>query len=142
MNKRTFDSFLTDTRRAGICPVNAGEREGLAAAAAALEFAVRAVDLGRVVDKPELLDALAAALAFPPDFGHNWDALSDSLGDLSWLPAPGYMLILDHAGVLHRTSPEVFDTLLDILSEAGRKHAAAGVPLWVLLTCEADAPAA
>lgn len=136
MNRRILH-FLTDPRRAGVCPVSADQRSALAAAAAALDFAVVPVDLSLAVDKPGLLDALARALEFPPDFGHNWDALSDSLGDLSWRPAPGYMLMLDQAGVLHRASPEVFETLLDIFSEAGQKQAAAGVPLWVLLTCEA-----
>lgn len=42
----------------------------------------------------ELLDAIAAALAFPPHFGHNLDALYDMLRDLSWLPAGDHVLVL------------------------------------------------
>jgi RNAse (barnase) inhibitor barstar len=42
---------------------------------------------GTIGTKQELLNALANALSFPEYFGHNWDALLDSLRDLSWLPA-------------------------------------------------------
>jgi hypothetical protein len=37
--------------------------------------------------------AIAAALGFPSWFGANWDALEDSLSDLSWRPRDGYVLI-------------------------------------------------
>jgi hypothetical protein len=46
-------------------------------------------------DKEALLANIAAALAFPPWFGGNWDALEDCLTDLSWRAAPGYVLIFD-----------------------------------------------
>ena len=42
-----------------------------------------------------VFDKLAEAFEFPPH-GQNWDAMHDWLGDLSWLPAPGYLLIVDH----------------------------------------------
>ena len=41
------------------------------------------VDLAGCSDKATLLARLAAALQFPDWFGHNWDALSDCLTDLS-----------------------------------------------------------
>src|SRR5690606_18200750 len=85
-------ALLADPARAGTCFADAGERAALAEAAAALDFAVATVDLGQAGCKHALLDALAAALGFPPTFGRNWDALADGLGDLSWLPAGGYML--------------------------------------------------
>ena len=56
----------------------------------------RAESLENAGDKAALLREIAAALEFPGGFGANWDALADSLGDLSWLSAPGYLLLLDH----------------------------------------------
>jgi hypothetical protein len=50
--------------------------------------------------------AIAEALAFPEWFGGNWDALEDSLSDLSWRPSKGHVLLLggvapgDAAGIL------------------------------------------
>jgi hypothetical protein len=42
--------------------------------------------VGPVDDKPGLIAALRVALDFPDWVGANWDALSDALRDLSWLP--------------------------------------------------------
>lgn len=51
------------------------------------------IDIDPRGDKLELLDHVAAELEFPTWFGRNWDALSDSLSDLSPLgaeaPEPG-----------------------------------------------------
>ena len=38
------------------------------------------------------------ALDFPMSSGRNWDALSDSLRDLEWLPGKGYVLLFEGAG--------------------------------------------
>lgn len=127
-------ALLADPARAGTCFADAGERAALAEAAAALDFAVATVDLGQAGCKHALLDALAAALGFPPTFGRNWDALADGLGDLSWLPAGGYMLLLDHADGLREASPENFNMLLEVLADATRSHAGAGVPFWAVLS--------
>jgi len=54
------------------------------------------VDGTAVSDKASFLAAVAAAGEFPEWFGHNWDALADSLSDLSWAPAAGYVWLLEH----------------------------------------------
>ena len=126
-------ALLADASQAASYFVDVRDRAALVEAATALDFAVLPVDLEFADDKPALLAALAAALEFPPSFGHNWDALADSLGDLSWLPAPGYLLLLDHAADLRDAAAGDFGTLLEILDEAARAHARAGVPFWALL---------
>ncbi|HRG72048.1 MAG TPA: barstar family protein, partial [Thauera aminoaromatica] len=45
------------------------------------------IDLAGCTDKAGVLARIATALHFQESFGHNWDALSDCLCDLSWLPA-------------------------------------------------------
>ena len=51
-------------------------------------------NLGVAHSKGEVLAVLARAIEAPDWFGHNWDALADALGDLSWRVAPGYVLLL------------------------------------------------
>lgn len=73
--------------------------------------------LQRVGDKRSLLRALADGFAFPSDFGDNWDALSDSLQDLSWLPATGYVVRLCDAAEVRSRIPAEWSTLLEICEE-------------------------
>ena len=44
--------------------------------------------------------------------------LADSLSDLSWLPAKGYLIVLQHSQGLEAQAPETFATFIDILDEA------------------------
>lgn len=131
-------ALLTDAQRAGIYRIRQEELPGLTAAAATLGFALLRVDLSAVHDKKSLLQILADALDFPPDFGHNWDALADSLGDFSWHPAPGYLLLLEHFDTLRGVAARELDTLLDVLDEAVLSHAQAGVPFWTMLPTVQD----
>jgi hypothetical protein len=62
-----------------------------------------------------MLQRIANALGFPSWFGGNWDALFDCLADLSWRPAAGHVLLLEHADRLRQEAPEVFDTAVAIL---------------------------
>ncbi|QFZ17275.1 barstar family protein [Saccharothrix syringae] len=55
----------------------------------------------------EAIAAIADALGFPDWFGHNLDALHDSLTDLSWLPEGEHVLVWE-GGV-----PEVEAVLAD-----------------------------
>jgi hypothetical protein len=64
------------------------------------------LDVVRIDASGDAVRAIARALAFPDWFGGNWDALEDSLSDLSWRPAKGRVLLLegiapdDDAGIL------------------------------------------
>ena len=126
-------ALLADASQAAAYFVDIRSRAALVEAANALDFVVATANLETADDKAALLAEIAEALEFPGDFGGNWDALADSLGDLSWLPAPGYVLLLDHSADLRESAPEDFATLLEILDEAAHAHAGAGVPFWALL---------
>ena len=132
-------TLLVDPARAGICFVDTRERDAMADAALASGLKVVTVDLSAVRDKHTLIDAIAAALEFPPESGHNWDALADSLGDLSWLPAEGYLLLLDHVGAWRTAEPDQFATALEILDDAARTWSAQRVPFWTLVPLSAQA---
>jgi len=62
------------------------------------------VELAGCSDKAEFLARIAAALGFPAWFGHNWECIFGLPHDLSWRPALGYVLILEHATELKRPS--------------------------------------
>ena len=90
----------------------------LHAAARAAGFAWFELDLQEVRTKPELLALCQQVFGLPPAFGHNWDALADSIADFSWRPAPGYVVLVRHGGAFARNSPEDFATALEILAAA------------------------
>lgn len=140
MSDVELGAMLADASQAAAYFVDIRDRAALVEAANALDFTVAAANLGSADDKDALLAAISAALRFPPGFGGNWDALSDSLGDLSWLPAPGYLLLLDHCADLRDAAPDDFATLLEILDEAAAIHARAGVPFWALLPLPSAGP--
>ncbi|ADG98677.1 hypothetical protein Srot_2226 [Segniliparus rotundus DSM 44985] len=69
--------------------------------------------------KAALLDEFAAALQFPFSFGHNWDALSDSLADLDWLGvAFGYYIVIWDADKFLAAEPEALETFVKIVQDA------------------------
>lgn len=66
-----------------------------------------------------LFDEFARALDFPDYFGHNWDALEECLADFDWLRAKGYILLIHDADAVLPEDEEEYETLLEILSDAG-----------------------
>lgn len=86
-----------------------------------------------VHNKTTFLQTIAGAMAFPSYFGQNWDALFDSICDLSWAPASGYVLLYDHVILFAQAHPDEWATARDILSDAAASWQANGVPFYVLL---------
>ncbi|WP_313399467.1 barstar family protein [Stenotrophomonas sp.] len=130
MSDSGFDMGLEDANQAGVYGVGDGDLGGLAAAARDAGLKVLRIDLEACADKRTLLMRVGTQLDFPPGWSRNWDALSDALRDLSWLPANGYALLFSQADDLRSANPEDFDTLLDILSEAASRWAEDKVPFW------------
>jgi len=86
---------------------------------------------GRAIrDRMALFDACAAALRFPAWFGHTWTAFAECLGDLSWLPAAGYVLGWEHHGVLGQAEPETWHRAVEACAAVCAKR---DPPLYVLL---------
>ena len=112
-----------------VLPMTSGVAARICEQANALGFSSARIDLAGCIDKAGLLERTARALYFPDWFGHNWDAWFDCLVDLGWRPAPGHVLIFEHADELRRDSPEVFDTAVSILEEVAKVWARRDVPL-------------
>ncbi len=130
--------LLTDPDRSRAFFIDSRDSTPMAEAAASLDYAVAHVDLAGCIDKAEALTRIAGALSFPGWFGGNWDALADCLGDLSWLIAPGYLLLIEHSSAWRNAHGEDFDTLLAILNEAAQDWRERNVAFWALLPLAAE----
>jgi RNAse (barnase) inhibitor barstar len=120
-----------------VAPLSDDATNAICTLARSVGFDCTRIDLAGCADKAEFLARIAAALGFPAWFGHNWDAFFDCLTDLSWRPAVGYVLILEHADTLQATEPEVFDTALAILGDAAVVWQARGAPFRVFVSLPA-----
>ena len=133
MNALDLRSLLAQPSHGGAYFVAESDTAALAEAGAALGYEVVHIDLAGGTDAPTLFARFARALRFPDWFGHNWDALADSLGDLSWLPASGYVLLIENASGWRAAASEDAATLLEVLNAAGASWAAQGIAFWALL---------
>ena len=94
---------------------------------------VARIDIGHAHHKGEFLDHVAKALRFPATFGRNWDALKDSLTDLEWLDAKGWVLVFEkskHFGAGHKHE---FDDAMAVLNEAAAAWREDGKPFWAFI---------
>jgi hypothetical protein len=91
------------------------------------------LDLHGVADKAALLRATYAAIGAPAWAGGNWDALEDMLGDLGWLPASRYVLIVTGGRSLVESDPAAWAMFLDILTTATGYWLGRGIPFAVLV---------
>lgn len=129
--------LLRDSPRAGVYRLPEAAT-GIARGARANSFAYWRVDLTKVRGKAGLLTALARALTFPGWFGGNWDALQDCLGDLSWRPAPGYVIVLEHCDGLATRAHADFEVLLEVLGAAADYWREQRIPFWVFIGAVAE----
>lgn len=127
------DPQLEDPGRAGVYFVGAHELDVLAAFAFEAHLLVRRIDLMGVRDKRTLLLRIAVALDFPMAAGRNWEGLLAGLRDLQWLPAPGYVLLLEGAGEMHAHDESDFDALVAVLDKAQAAWRARNVPFWAFM---------
>jgi len=87
------------------------------------------VDVGPEPDRRGILRAIGKALAFPPHYGANLDALHDCLGELAQRDGvAGWVVMLSglrHAGALDAATRaallEVFEAACEELAAAGRE---------------------
>lgn len=106
----------------------------VAVAAAEAGWRSFCLDGSETTGKASFLNACATAFGFPEWFGSNWDALADSLADLSWAPAErGYLVLFDGWETLARTAPSTWRTVLDVFEDAVAWWGETDTPMIVLL---------
>ena len=138
MSESGFNLGLDDPGKAGVYFATRGDLRTIGMAARDAGLLARSIDLRGCKTKATLLLRVSMALDNPIGSGRNWDALSDQLRDLAWLPAQGYALLFDDAADLRDADETSFDTLLDILQEAATEWAARDIPFWAFLALAED----
>jgi RNAse (barnase) inhibitor barstar len=138
MSAEHYENLFSDSSQAGVHHLPHGSIDDLLAGARAAGCLVLRVDLTTTRNKDEMLTAVGRALRFPEWFGHNWDALTDCLLDMGWLPATGYTIILDHCDGIHGRAEGDFVKLMQIFQEAAATWREDGVPFWCLVDMQAD----
>lgn len=78
----------------------------------------------------DALRAISQAMRFPEWFGGNWDALEDCLGDLSWRPGDGRVLVLRN---WHALSTDDLGVLIDVLRSSAEFWSGRGKPFFAVL---------
>lgn len=117
---------LRDVHEAGVYRLNCTV-DDVRSAAREAGFALFEIDLSEAHNKGALLATMAQSIAAPEWFGNNWDALTDALGDMSWQPAPGYVMLLRDVNLAG-----VEDEMLNnILLETVAFWESQGIAFWV-----------
>jgi len=138
MSDNRYAAILPKLEYASVFHMPLDGEEGLIRAAEQLGFAVFRVDLAGIRDKHGLLKAIGKSMAFPNGFGHNWDALLDYLADLSWQPADGYLVILEHCDGIHGHAEADFVQTLQVCDSAANEWREQGIPFWCFVDMQAD----
>ena len=138
MSSAFYESLFGAAERAGVHHLPHGPIDDLQTGASSAGCLVLRIDLFGVRNKDELLTAVGKALRFPEWFGHNWDALADCLTDMAWLPATGYVVILDRCDGIHARSESDFVTFLQIFQDSADIWREDEVPFWCLVDMQDD----
>ena len=115
---------------AGIFKLARKDLPALKQAAIELKQACLIVSLDGAKTVPGFIKAISRDLSFPEWFGSNLDALHDCLTDLSWLPASGYVIVLDNFSAL-QGNPTSFAVLNAVLSSVVEAWQTRNVPFKI-----------
>jgi len=134
MAVEALETLLEDARGGVYFLPQRIEPKAVQAAAKRHDYATFVIDGKNIARKEQLLTHMAVTLRFPKDFGHNWDALEESLTDLEWIDGEGYVIYYDHIDGLLDAHPDQFETLVEILRDAVASWKEDGTAMVVLLS--------
>jgi len=124
---------LQDINEAGVyqlsCPLAV-----LEANVALSGFTLFEADMTSVHGKGEFLAALAQVIGAPGWFGHNWDAFADVLGDLSWQPSAGYVLLFCGGDSNLGLCEADYEIVTEIFNNTVSYWKSQGKPFWVFFS--------
>jgi hypothetical protein len=103
------EAFLTAASPPHLTDLSASDAAALKRRAAVSGFAVFELDGSRMKTKAELMDHLAEVLRFPGDFGRNWDAAIDYLGDLAGVHGgTRFLVLIRDPAAMERADPKLY----------------------------------
>jgi RNAse (barnase) inhibitor barstar len=118
---------LRDAARSGV--YRAGRVDVIEDSLRGSELSFGRIPLQDVTEKSALLRRIAARLGFPAWFGENWDALEDSLTDLSWRLGDGHVVVFE--GFQFLPADELGE-LVDVMITVAEFWAARGKPFFAV----------
>ena len=121
---------LKDVQEAGVYRLGCRLDE-LYAAVVGADCALFEVDVAEIEDKEKFIAVIAQAVRVPDWFGNNWDALADTLSDLSWLPACGYVLLLRNDNDTLRMAAEDHNIAMEIFADTIAFWKSHDKPFWI-----------
>jgi barstar (barnase inhibitor) len=124
--------WLKQAAKAGVFHLSADARE-LSRAAAAAGLMVVYVDIGHAHDRDDFLVHASRALRIPERFGSDWNAFTGALRDMSWLPAQGWVLILEKSKHFCGGHGHEFKDTMDAMTEVSAHWRAQDKPFWTLI---------
>lgn len=109
-------SLLAGPAPAGVYRLPAGSTADAAhQVAASAGWRVVTADSDGAVERRDVFAALKAAFGFPDWFGHNLDALADSLRDLD--AEPGTLLVWSGSAAFASSAPDQFRAILAVMRD-------------------------
>jgi len=90
------------------------------------------VDGANVQDKRSFIRTVGKALDFPAYSAQNWDAFEESIRDLAWAPAKGYLVLFDEPDQFAAREPDQWAVARDILDDTIKFQRQKGKPVVVL----------
>jgi hypothetical protein len=104
-----------------------------AQAAASAGLLVAYVDIGHAHDKEHFAEHVAEALRFPEVTAPDWNGFSRALQDLSWMPAKGWVVILEKSKHFCAGHRHEFEDAMRAMAAAAEYWRRQGRPFWTLI---------
>jgi RNAse (barnase) inhibitor barstar len=82
---------------------------------------VRVLRGSKMTTDAKLFDEVGAAFQFPSYFGENWNALRDCLGDLEWMPADRYIVVVTDVDAMLAQAPDLLEHLVVAFNEVANE---------------------
>lgn len=138
MNPAAFARLLADHERAGVYHLTPGGMAALAEACSLADLHLIVVDLAETPRMADAMDILTRATACPAHEAAHLDNLGEMLCDFSWLPANGYVILVEDADNLIATDPTGVQKLLEAFQAATHCWQEQEVPFWAFVGLRGD----
>ena len=138
MNPAAFARLLADHERAGVYHLTPGGMGALAEASALADLQLITVDLAETPRMADAMDILTKATACPAHEAAHLDDLAEMLSDFSWLPANGYVILVEDADNLIATDPTGVQKLLEAFQAANHAWQEQEIPFWAFIGLRGD----
>ena len=138
MNPAAFARLLEDFERAGVYHLTPGGMDALAEACAQADLHLIQIPLKETPRMRDALAILTQATQCPAHEGAHLDDLAEMLSDFSWLPANGYVLLVEDADNLIASEPSGVQKLLEAFQTACHHWQGQEMPFWAFIGLRGD----